>query len=408
MWFMRKRFRACGLVTSLSITTATYLLLSSPFGHLRQTRITQLHDVVTEKYRWDGRSVFRSDDIRVVVFGDSWVDNPGVFGKEKGKTWPEIFCDEINCTSRLTFAASQPVSDYLRSPPTGVYTSHSIHSSAHNRTTQDPIYTGFLPDLDAQISTYLAVSPPCHTASTTLFILSFGFWDIYSLASLNLNTSLAIVDQCVDEIFTQLDRIKSHLNLNTCATLSAESRTFRVILPKVLDPTLSPGWVRQKSLARSPVFQHSSIIKQQKNTVYLTDRWNQALENRVNITVHAPLATGLKTNAAHESRDYFFTPDFPQILVGLILEHYLKEEPFQDSVAQGPYGYPFQSVSEPCLDIQENVYTFVESGRYKSSQTKLKLCSHPDTLLWWDPWQVGAVGNAILGKELSTQVFENH
>ena len=41
------------------------------------------------------------EGVRLVVFGDSWVDNSLDEEKGKGLSWPEVLCEEVSPSSRV-------------------------------------------------------------------------------------------------------------------------------------------------------------------------------------------------------------------------------------------------------------------------------------------------------------------
>lgn len=49
---------------------------------------------------WGGRAKEGAVSVRLVVFGDSWVDNTVVDGEDgKGTSWTEVLCDEVWITT---------------------------------------------------------------------------------------------------------------------------------------------------------------------------------------------------------------------------------------------------------------------------------------------------------------------
>jgi hypothetical protein len=89
------RFGVSVCLTVFSFVTITLLLPNSKVG-------TQLQKIALEA-SVDGLWNWMPDDIdgfkdgmRLVVFGDSWVDNTVELGEEgKGKSWTEVLCNEV-------------------------------------------------------------------------------------------------------------------------------------------------------------------------------------------------------------------------------------------------------------------------------------------------------------------------
>ncbi|KAH7351159.1 hypothetical protein BKA65DRAFT_476491 [Rhexocercosporidium sp. MPI-PUGE-AT-0058] len=282
---LKKRLAGTVLLTVLSMFSICLLLRNSRVGtHLQKISLGTTIDNYSSLWSYHEDQSSEEEDvgggIRLVVFGDSWVDDTIEENQGgKGKSWPEVMCETINCTSHLSFASTQPSSDYPSLPPTGVKTSNRIHAWAIQNTRflphENTTYT--LPDLSSQIQTYLSLPPPIQPPRETLFVLSFGFWDIYNFARLDYEMAKNVTDRSVDEIFHQLDILYDHFDKNLYpAEVNATTRPrFRVIIPRLFDPTLTPGWISHRPAPLSP----RSVAEEQKNAVYLTERWNQMMEN---------------------------------------------------------------------------------------------------------------------------------
>ncbi|KAG4421335.1 hypothetical protein IFR04_005518 [Cadophora malorum] len=282
---LKKRLAGAVLLTVLSMMSICLLLPNSRVSsHLQKITLGTAIDNYSSLWSWHEDESSGEEDagggIRLVVFGDSWVDDTLEESQDqKGKSWPEVMCEEINCTSRLTFAATQPASDWPALPPTGVKTSNNIHAWAVENTRylphEDTNYT--LPDLSAQVQAYLSLPAPKQAPKETIYVLSFGFWDIYDFARLDYAMAMNVTDRSFDEIFTQLNILYNHFDTTLYPVeVNATSRPkFNIIIPRLFDPTLTPGWVSHRPAPLSP----SSVAEQQKNAVYLTERWNQMLEN---------------------------------------------------------------------------------------------------------------------------------
>ncbi|XMA07751.1 hypothetical protein WAI453_000542 [Rhynchosporium graminicola] len=198
--------------------------------------------------------------VRVVVFGDSWVDDRVEEGA--GRSWVEFVCELLSCSSHLNFASSRHSSSsfpssYPSQEPRGVKTSNKIRSLLQNSHSSTPPTTHTtLPDLSTQIQTYLSLPLPSPKPSETFFIISLGFWDIYHLSALPFPFAQDGVGKSIDDIFAQLGILYHHYSTSLYHSKNPKKRTenlvteeeehehrrrFRVIVPKVLDPSLTPG-----------------------------------------------------------------------------------------------------------------------------------------------------------------------
>jgi hypothetical protein len=154
-----------------------------------------------------------------------------------------------------------------------------------------------IPDLEQQVTTFLSMPKPQNSPGETLWVFSFGMWDIWSLASEPRELSLPIVNDMVSHIMTVVEQIyQNALNESSIAwsdpsqllpgaalnkTAKAGSPVppttehFRILMPKLFDPSLLPGW--QTGRADLPAV-HSKA-EQMRNAAALTNHWNQQLYN---------------------------------------------------------------------------------------------------------------------------------
>ncbi|CZR53181.1 uncharacterized protein PAC_03059 [Phialocephala subalpina] len=488
MFNLRKRLGASILLTVLSLVSITLLLPSSKVKQLQKVTLGTTIEY-SNLWKWGASDdvVDEEEDngngIRLVIFGDSWVDDLIEDGHGgKGNNWPQVLCEEINCTSRLNFAASQPSDAWPSSPPTGVMASNEIHEWAVSQNQflrgEEHNYTAY-PDLASQIQSYISLPAPKTQPSETIFILSFGFWDIYDFARLDFIAAQNVTDTSVDFIFDQLDILYAHFATNlypfnaltpvpsssittSNQTGSTSANKFKVIIPRIFEPTLLPGWISQRPVPPKP----SSVAEQQKNAVYLTERWNQAIENKMGAWMErkvasVPAAAGetetesradvrenateremnpgekfeqFGSNPANEEKagekkeesedgkkeedtkvvenlpkkDIFYH-DTSSLILDLILEHQLEDEGLSDASGLGKGESPFDSVYTPCLrplDLSlsaEEIEEIVEGWREVNG---MLICKEPEEFLWWDAWNLGSKGKRLVGESVGEVVKE--
>ena len=404
---------------------------------------TTLDDFPT-LWNW-GKGAEDSDGegVRLVVFGDSWVDDSGDGVKGKGKSWAEILCEEvsrsivfakalrvltrrqINCTSHLNFAASQLIESYPSSAPTGAITSNAIYVSSIANAQNPPLETlaaELLPDLSAQIQKFIAMPPPSTKPKETLFVVSFGFWDIYSFAGMDFGLGMNVTDRTVEALFDQLNILYAHYSENLSAAHKTPESTdslnateveepphrtppFRVIIPKLFDPTLLPGWLSQRPVPLKP----SSIAENQKNAVYLASRWNTLVENKIGGWLKEPaLPPANMANTTTETlaslpeveKDVFYY-DLAQYLLDIIVEHQLEDEGLSDASGLGNGDSPFEDVYEPCV---REAGDGAEDG-FVDLNGQL-VCKEPEEYLFWDSFSLGSVAKEGIGKEVGKMVIQ--
>ncbi|RKF64187.1 hypothetical protein OnM2_020102 [Erysiphe neolycopersici] len=254
--------------------------------------------------------------------------------------------------------------------------------------------SNLLPDLESQISRYLSSISTISSPGITLLVISIGFWDIYSLANLSQDISLVTINQCFEEILKLINKLRGVVEMYKSTLTENISHEFQVILPKVPDPTLSPGWLSLRPIPLRP----SIIAEQQKNAVYLTELWNHKLETLPRLwatTQYSMFSENSPFNkTAHDMNNNLHIPDFPELLRNLAINYYHQVAPTQANKSIGVDKPTFRNVNEACVQLRrpnERPGTKISDSKY------LNICSQPDDYLWWDAWHVGAIGNSILG-----------
>lgn len=305
---------------------------------------------------------------------------------------------QVNCSTHVSFAASQPSAEYLDSPPTGVVTSKQLYSASPTKLTSP------LPDMVAQVRGFVAIESES-ISGHTIFALSFGFWDIYHMAGLDYELGQKMIDAAVDELVAQIDILYTHYTKDYSKHHKENAPPFQIIIPKVFDPSLVPGWLSRRAVPPSP----STIAEQQKQAVYLTQRWNSRLENALGAWVTAD-AEAEENAAPNESntnendsktqltrpRKDVFNYDLPRYILGLIVEHQLEDAGQRDASGLGAGQSPFTSVSEPCL--REG------SPDEKTHGVRNTVCNDPETYLFWDEFNLGAMASEGIGRAVASMV----
>lgn len=277
-----------------------------------------------------------------------------------------------------------------------------------------------LPDLAAQVDKFLSLPLPESQPDETFFVVSFGIWDIYKLASLDFFRGQQAIAQMIPEIFIQIDKLYSHYtksvgnpteskSSNDTEEIRTRKSPFQVIIPKLFDPTLLPGWLSQRPAPLRP----SSIAEQQKNGMYLTNLWNAILENKVGEWLQNNASSTAKPNVEGKQeeqratsekkrnvvdKDIFFY-DLPRYLLDIIVEHDLEVAGLSDAQGLGKGESPFVQVYQPCLlDAGDGIEEgFVElNGRL--------ICKAPNEYLFWDSFNLGSVATEGIGKEVGEMI----
>ena len=145
-----------------------------------------------------------------------------------------------------------------------------------------------VPDLKTQVKDFLSMEKPRIVARETLWVFTVGTWDIWSLAALPLDLSLPAVHKMTQDIFDQVERLYysalddksiawstlqgTHPS-NNSGVGAQDKIMFRILIPMVLDPTMSPMWTTDRPLSRSA---HAEV-EQLRNAFILAGEWNTNL-----------------------------------------------------------------------------------------------------------------------------------
>jgi hypothetical protein len=99
---LKKRLSASVVLTLLSLVSIGLLLPTSKTRQLQKITLGTSIDNFGDIWKWADEEV--EDDkveetgggIRMVVFGDSWVDDSTENGGSgKGRSWPQVLCEEV-------------------------------------------------------------------------------------------------------------------------------------------------------------------------------------------------------------------------------------------------------------------------------------------------------------------------
>ncbi|KAM0549119.1 hypothetical protein ACHAPJ_009574 [Fusarium lateritium] len=261
-------------------------------------------------FSWGHHEPEPEPNLRIVVFG-----SPDIMGNvqdtsSERKTWTEELCDELNCTEHLSFVPQGRSNRGLLSNDLydeGVQDLLNItkHTDVKEKPAMDFKYiakqypTPFkVPDLVSQVQSFLAMTPPEDTPRETLWIFSFGTWDIWNLAAMPRSQSESILHDMSRLILDQAELLYAksleptsvaYSDFWTNATESQikeltasgaldkvdkrKFESFRILVPMIFDISLTPGWT-----GRSKPPMPNSVIEQTRNAAELTKYWNQEVD----------------------------------------------------------------------------------------------------------------------------------
>ncbi|KAF4455832.1 hypothetical protein F53441_1913 [Fusarium austroafricanum] len=279
-------------------------------------------------FPWGSHEPEPDRDLRIVVFG-----SPDVVGNVqdlKRKTWTQELCDELQCTSYLSFVPDvHPNRGLISNDLYDQGVKHLLNITKHTDVKERPALDykylakqyptpSKVPDLASQVKSFLSMSPPDHPPRETLWIFSFGTWEIWNMAAMPRTKSEDIISDMARLILDQAEVLyERSLDPTSIAysdfwTNATESQireltapgaldkvdkrkfeSFRILAPMIFDISMTPAWQGRKA-PPTP----NSVAEQTRNAAELTKFWNQEVDFAVaewnERTTKKPQAPGSK------------------------------------------------------------------------------------------------------------------
>ncbi|KAI0484578.1 hypothetical protein GGR56DRAFT_680146 [Xylariaceae sp. FL0804] len=324
-----------------------------------------------EASRWQPKDTQHRDDssagggLRIVVFGGGDVATPDALQRQHSNevaSWTEVLCKELECEQHIS---QVPVTD----GPGGALLSSSLYQAALNRIASsaadrsssssaadsgtaaaaldwswaaDHYPVPARDDLTAQIAAFLAGPAPATPPRETLWVFSFGYWDVWHLAALPRRLATEVVDAAVAHLFSQIeflyeeaqvrgsvafsdlyldqspsnhhhqqqqqqqqrddvdesvpDNNNDNNNNGTAAAAGggipapapARARaSFRVLVPRLFDVSLAPGFAASRGHPSPPPPPHASA-DQLRSAAFLTRYWDAAVADTAAVWLASP------------------------------------------------------------------------------------------------------------------------
>ncbi|KAH7146532.1 hypothetical protein EDB81DRAFT_495878 [Dactylonectria macrodidyma] len=306
--FCTTRARRGGFRIVLQIAAAL-LTIFILFGLLPERMgggLSNYKDILT----WKAEPEQQIANLRIVVFGSPDVAGSAVDEDHVRTTWTEELCKQMNCTSHISYVPGGESNHGMVSNPAYAHEVTALDRVTGSTNITDkpaldynfineqyPVPTG-TPDLADQIKTFLATPPADTVPHETLWIFTFGTWEVWNLAALPLETAEGLIDTMVLDIFAQIEHLYKHAlypdsvafsdfwsnatdsQIDELTAPNAASKvddrkleSFRVLIPKLFDITLTPGW-RGRAVPPFP----NTEAEQTRNAVWLTRHWNEAMD----------------------------------------------------------------------------------------------------------------------------------
>ncbi|KAM0593493.1 hypothetical protein ACHAPN_006334 [Verticillium nonalfalfae] len=213
--------------------------------------------------------------VRMVVFGTPDVASPSKSKGKSGPSWTEALCAE-----KLLVPVADQANlgvDYRH-----VEKQYPLASTA---------------DIAHQVSQFLKGPKQTNPPKETIWVFSFGTWDIWTLAALPREVSQGLVQNMVEHLFSQIELLYkasllvdspaysdfwAYTNASLLESLngnpSADTvESFRIVIPELFDLSLTPGWHTQRP---TPPVPHSKA-EHMVNAAFLVDHWNSEVSGRM-------------------------------------------------------------------------------------------------------------------------------
>ncbi|ROV87662.1 hypothetical protein VSDG_09646 [Cytospora chrysosperma] len=292
---------------------------------------------------WSGINGGSNDDgsvpggLRIVVFGENDIGTPvGQNVEAEGsKSWTQALCaqtsPQLECTTHMSMVPSPDVAAWsVSSNEMYAHGVEKVFNETAERPTPGTDYSYLstyyppqwkAPDLRDQIDRFLAMPKPKHASRETLWVISFGTWDVWSLSALPSSVGQGLAGDMAKDIFKQIERLyeastdptsiawsdinsvpapavpedageegtgeadaggqteKREEEADGASEAEAEKEAgppmeyFRIMVPRVIDPSLLPGW---RDL-RPVLPKVHSKAEQMRNSAELTGAWNDGI-----------------------------------------------------------------------------------------------------------------------------------
>jgi hypothetical protein len=265
------------------------------------------------------------------------------------------------CTDQIQFVCDS-IHNFARSAkdPESIYCGGAvIDNDIYVETTQnDSASLGLLPDLKAQVQHWLRWEErkPVRESEEeeegeeeedTLFTISFGFWDIWQYATLELEEAQNAITKSMYVLFQQLDVIAEH-----------SSSDPQILISGLWDVTFAPHFQSLSANNTAPHFGQA-----QHKMIYLVKYWNNAL---------------IEASMKWSKGDVFYMNWQSWVMdqIRITQMHQLK---IYDSSGIGKEAVVFDDISTPCLRGS------LANGHVSSRVDAVKpaRCLKPERNLFW-------------------------
>jgi len=171
----------------------------------------------------------------------------------------------------------------------------------------------------------------------TIFVVSFGVWDIWDLVtnSKDYDSAVGSLERRIKTLMEQLDQLSERWG----------STELKVILTQVVDVTFLPGF--------------TAVGDEYKNAVNLLDQWNRSL----------------RRTAGDWKRGHIYLFDTNSFVLDRIRDWQLYAAGIEEENGLGKNQEPgWENISDPCVKSGSGI---------KVMMSKDQTCEHPEKYLFW-------------------------
>ncbi|KAJ5779318.1 Esterase SGNH hydrolase-type [Penicillium paradoxum] len=333
---LMNRFYALCAVAAGTILVSAWLLMTQRFSDILPSTARQFQ-------------VAREFDQRLVVFGDSWSDNQSSDGPP-GQVWTDWLCSMFSCHQENLAQTASPL---LRGKNLGAVIDNK-ELDLLGRPSESPLadFKSQLQqwlDAESRVLEGLSKEAARSRQERTVFVVSFGVWDIWSLITKDYDAASRSVDRRAVTLMGLLDTLSESLDTK-----------LQVILTQTVDVTFLPGF--------------GSVGDQYKGTVRVLEKWNEKL----------------REVSGNWTRGSVYLFDTNAFMVDRIRDWQLYAAGIEEESGLGKNLDGWENVMEPC----------VESGFRVMMSKEKKQCEHPEKYLFWDEMHLGPSAHRLMAAEI--------
>ncbi|KAJ5655944.1 hypothetical protein N7507_007894 [Penicillium longicatenatum] len=339
------RFYALCAIAVCTILYSAWFLTSRNFG--------DIVPLATNKFE-----TAADFDRRLVVFGDSWSDNETE--EPQGKVWTDWLCEKFSCHQ-------ENLAETAKSILRGKYAGSVVDNTELDvlgRLSQTR-----LSDFKTQLQHWLDAEQKSIEGLTedeiksrqdrTIFVVSFGIWDIWSLVAKDYDIATTSIERRVQTVMDQLDLLSRRWG----------SDQVKVILTQSVDVTFLPAFASA----------FTSQGDEYKNAVKMLGHWNQKLREAAK-----PWEKGTI---------YLF--DTNAFLLDCIRDWQLFAAGIKAESGLGTNEDPgWENVADACVESPGSFQVMMSKGKDK------KQCEHPDKYLFWNEMSLGPSAHRLMAAEV--------